>query len=268
MSTTWDPVNKNASIALSNGNLTATHNGTPGLNIAGRAIDAATVTTGQKIYWLTQIANDASASDGTGAGCCTAAETFADGQWLGNVTTGFAIYDDGKIYQNGVAIRTLTPWVEGTWIGHALWGKNRYWVSINGVWQDGDPNTLTGGLDVSALADLIPAYNVWNQAGVMGVVLANFGATALAFPAPTGFTTLDSVPAAPVANSGGGAFRHIGRHSRDELEPEEEAVTVATTEELPTKPLSRKMRKRLAAVAKQSPNDDEEEEAMMLLLAA
>lgn len=65
----------------------------------------------------------------------------------------------------------------------------------------------------------------------------------------------------------GGGFRHIGRFTRSELE-EDEAVTVATSEELPVKPPSRKMRKRLAIAAKANPVEDEEEEAFMMLLAA
>jgi hypothetical protein len=47
------------------------------------------------------------------------------------------------------------------------------------------------------MGDLFPAYNVWNQAGVMGQVTANFGATALAFAAPTGFSTFDTIPVPP-----------------------------------------------------------------------
>lgn len=85
------------------------------------------------------------------------------------------------------------------------------------------------------------------------------------------FLSQIGVTAAPVVANIGGGFQHLGRHTRDELFPEEEAVTEATTEALPVKPPSRKMRKRIAAAAKQPPAppvDDEEEEAMMIGLAA
>lgn len=84
------------------------------------------------------------------------------------------------------------------------------------------------------------------------------------------FLSQIGVTAAPVVANVGGGFRHIGRHTWSELE-EDEAVTEATTEELPVKPPSRKMRKRVAAAKKQPalPSvDDEEEEAMMIGLAA
>jgi hypothetical protein len=72
-----------------------------------------------------------------------------------------------------------------------------------------------------------------------------------------------------VAAHAGGGFRHIGRKTRDEWdELDAPAYTVATSEALPVKPPSRKMRKRLAIAAKANPVEDEEEEAFMMLLAA
>jgi hypothetical protein len=274
MTTQWSPTKINSNIVLSNGGLTPTALVSQGYQ-AGSC--DALITVGVKKYW--EIHLDALSGPGsTAVGLDNASNTYATGSYLGINFFGLGYYDDGtEIFANSTIATYGVP-VLGDTICVACIGGQKAWFRIihlgvvgnwnNDVILNQNPANGVGGQDISALGDVSPAYSVVGFGGPSQLT-ANFGASAFLGDVPVGYTGFDTVPV-PVApaNSGGGAFRHIGRHSRDELEPEEEAVTVATTEELPTKPLSRKMRKRLAAVAKQSVNDDEEEEAMMLLLAA
>lgn len=272
MTTTWSATDKNAHVALSNGALTAATDGTLNLHFAGRS--SAAIGAGDRKFWeLTITALDA--LHDAGVGIVNASETFGDDSFLGSQSNGIGYYDgDGSVFSAGGLIATMAAFGAGDIIGIACHGGSRLWLRVNGgFWNNfgtDDPAIDMGGFDISAMGVLFPAFNVRSGSQIT----ANFGATAFAFAAPSGFTGFDSVPAPPVvvANVGGG-FHHIGRYTRDELEGEEEEpeYTTATTEQLPVKPPSRKMRKRLAAAKKQPappPVDDEEEEAMMIGLAA
>lgn len=96
----------------------------------------------------------------------------------------------------------------------------------------------------------------------IAVGLTSFAALAATDAVDTASFAVNSGAAPVVIANIGGGFRHIDRVTREELEGLEEEA----------KPPSRKMRKRLAVVAKQAKprpmNDDDEEEAMILLLAA
>lgn len=276
MTTTWSATSKNAHAVLSNGSLTAATDGAATHSVG---IATSVIGVGVKIYWEAPI-NTSAAPHEIGSGLANASQTFADDDFMGNSAFSIGAYNDGAVYKNFSG--TLTQFATvGTFNAGdtqclAAIGGSKLWVRINGgnwnndILANQDPANNIGGLDISDLGAVFPAFDAQNT----GKLTANFGATALAFPVPGGFTTLDQIPAPPVvvANVGGG-FQYLGRHTRDELFPEEEAVTVATTEALPVKPPSRKMRKRLAVAKKQPvvavpPVDDEEEEAMMIGLAA
>jgi hypothetical protein len=210
MATVWSSVTKEAAIVLSNGGLTALC-GT-GRSYSPGACDTF-ITAGQLIYFEVHL-DVLSQLGATAVGIANASNSYALGQYLGRSNNSIGYFDDGTLIRNDVTLATFTVPVVGDTIGVAVKSGDKAWFRLNGVWQSGDPNTLTGGTDISTLGDVNPAYSV------VGTVVetqntANFGATALQSAKPTGFSTLDTIPVPPTppaAPTGGGPALYPKRH--------------------------------------------------------
>jgi hypothetical protein len=180
-------VSHGATLIISNGALTATA-GSAVAYQPGRSIDAGLVGSGFKYYWTSVFGTLAAAgSSSTGVG--NASFVFANGNYLGINNNSIGWFDDGTVIRNNVTIATYGIPAVGDVLGTAIWGGNKLWFSRNGVWQSGDPNTLTGGIDISTLGDVYPAYNVTYNGSVASAVTFAFGSVFVQ-PAPTGFTYL------------------------------------------------------------------------------
>lgn len=166
---TWDPANKGANLALTGGNLTAT-------TVLGNNNSGVRSTVGKssgKPYWE----NKHTASNEGNTGICDSSYNFAG--YLGGDTHGVS-YDsnDGKLYYNNAAVATGgATYILNDVIGMALdVGASTIAFYKNNVLQYTYTFSLTGTI-YAANGDFGTASST-----------ANFGATALTYTPPTGYT--------------------------------------------------------------------------------
>lgn len=177
-SATWDVTNKNANDTISGGGLVVTDGG-PAADHVGRGTTATTaITAGIKRYWEVK---DTLNGVNAGAGICNATLTFPDAQFLGQTANGLGYINDGNVWRNFAQLITISSFTTGDILGFACDGGNKIWLAKNNVFS-GVPG-VSGGLDISAMGTVFPAYN--SQTGV--VLTANFGSS-FAFTPPSGFT--------------------------------------------------------------------------------
>lgn len=188
---TWSVTNKNASVALSNGNRTATGAGTTNVYRAGRSDTSITGT--QKMYWECHIDSLTGTIGESAVGVCNVSNTFDDGAYLGVQATAMAYYDDGTVIQNNATLTTLAVPVAGNTICIALdRGNNKIWFRIgNGGWNNDvianqNPASNIGGLSTSTMGDVFPAYSVRLDVAASAYTLT----ATLLFAKPAGFTGL------------------------------------------------------------------------------
>lgn len=194
MTTIWG-ASKNAHAVLSNGSLTAATDGA-----ATHCVGVATASagTGVKRYWEAQN-NISAATHEAGAGLANASQTFVDNDFLGNSAFSIGAYNDGAVYKNysGTVTQfaTVGSFIAGQTQCFATFG-GKLWIRIdNGGWNNDilanqDPANNIGGLDISDLGTVFPAFDVQNT----GKLTANFGSTNFAFTPPAGFTGFDIPP--------------------------------------------------------------------------
>lgn len=180
--TTWNPADKNASITLSGGNLTAS--GTSASRAALRAI--ASHSTGKFYYEVVVSASPNIAN--TNAGIATAAANLAT--YISVDTTGVAYFEPVIFFNNGV-IASIQSAALGDTICIAVdLGAQFIWVRTNGGnWNNdpaANPATGTNGTSFAGIAagPYFPAATLDSTTDVM---TANFGATAYAQTVPSGF---------------------------------------------------------------------------------
>jgi hypothetical protein len=113
-------------------------------------------------------------------GLASGPDSSAAGWYLGATTI------DG----NSVNLITgMSTYIIGDNIGMAVdIGNNRLWMRLNGgLWNNNgsaDPVGNVGGADISYMS---PPFFVWVYGTNSGVETVNFGATAYAFAAPSGY---------------------------------------------------------------------------------
>lgn len=191
MATTWNSLDKDAGITLSNGNLTATgSSGQPDRTV--RATTA--ITTGQKRYWETQFTTLGGGPD-DGIGFALASCPL--NTWIGNGTANNSVGNfkaDTAVYGFTVIGTVSVAWALNDWVGCAVdFDGKLVWYRINGVWNAGgtaNPATGVGGFTFSCVGDVFPAITFGNNTGT-GVATANFGATPLNAAVPAGFSSFD-----------------------------------------------------------------------------
>jgi hypothetical protein len=179
MSCTWNPVDKNANITLSNGNLTAT----AGYS-AWQAVRSTDYKSSGKLYWEVTVAVANSAS--YMVGIATADASLAN--YIGSDAHGYSYYGSTgvKMYNGGSSAYGDTYTLNDI-IGTALDLDNgKIWWSKNGVWQNsGDPAAGTNEAYSGITGDFYPAISLTNS----NALTVNFGATSFAYSAPTGFAS-------------------------------------------------------------------------------
>lgn len=108
-------------------------------------------------------------------------------EFVGSDEFGYSYHSlDGKAYSNAASLVYGDTYIAGDVIGVALdLDDNKIWFSKNGVWQNsGDP--AAGTAQAFSLPD-DAFYAMWSGYDASEVT-ANFGATAFAYTAPSGFT--------------------------------------------------------------------------------
>jgi hypothetical protein len=209
--TTWNPADKNAAIALSGGNLTATSSaGSGSANCAVRATQA--ISTTQKQYFEVTVSGtvgqylsvgvmnaaaslSANIAQTNGAALVNnlftgSTRTYINGTQ--NITTAYSIFSSGQVIRVAVdraankiwwAVNN-NPWTSGAtpWIG-----------STSGTTDD--PATGTGGANISGVTGAI--YPALGSAWTGDVATFNGGTAAFAYTPPTGFTGVDITSGTP-----------------------------------------------------------------------
>ena len=183
---TWNPADRNASVGLSNGDLTMT------ANAADVAVRGTIGRSSGKLYFETRV--DAASGGSNDIGVMTAAASLANGWWVGRDSYGYGYAGTGNILTANTSTPGAPTFGAGDMIGVAVdLTAGRIWWSKNGVWT-GNPIAGTGGRAITA-GTYFPAAS-----GASGAVnTANFGASAFASAVPRGFAPWD-LSAPPAAN--------------------------------------------------------------------
>lgn len=181
--TTWNPSDKNASITLSGGDLTATNSSSSTTD--NKAVRGTIGKSSGKWYWEVTMTT---IGDNVQVGVARSTESLSN--FIGSGTYGWGYNNYGTLWNGGAGAVTKDAFTAGTVIGIAL-DMDSGEVSFykNGVLQ----HTFTG-----VTGTIYPALSAING----GVFTANFGATSFAHSAPSGFIALNSdSPYSPAAGS-------------------------------------------------------------------
>jgi hypothetical protein len=185
-SSTWNPSDKSANVALSNGNLTA-----QGTTTSDGGVRSTAARSSGKFYFEITWSSNAGGGN-TGCGIATIAAVLSSvGASAANAAL---VFVSGNIYVNGSNVGSITMASAPFTICVAVDLPNsRIWFrSGNGNWNNSgtaNPATNTGGLDISALFPTNAAYALMSVNGAtIPTYTANFGATAFAQAVPSGFS--------------------------------------------------------------------------------
>jgi hypothetical protein len=187
MAITWNPSDKSANVTLSGGNLIATWgSGTAGVR-ATSPITAAT-----KVYFENTIGTS-NANQFIGIGNASMPLNILIG--TDNNSVGYQSVG-GQVFLNNVVIGALAACGAGDVVCVAVDLTNsKIWFRKNGgLWNlsgTDNPATNTGGYSISGLA-AGPYFPAW-AANASNSATVNFGATAYAFTAPSGFGNVGNV---------------------------------------------------------------------------
>jgi hypothetical protein len=174
-----NPLDKNANIAVTNGNLTGTYTGNAALGIRG---SIALPSTG-KYYWEYQF------TGGVPFGSAGVASPTAS---LSSLSGTFVIYSEsGDKYVNSAS--------------SSAYGASYTTGDIIGVAHDADANTITfyknnisqGAISLTASTQYFPFFNIYNAA-----MTATFGQRPFAYTPPSGFVALNTfnLPASTIVD--------------------------------------------------------------------
>jgi hypothetical protein len=184
--TTWNPADKNANLTLSGGDLIFTQGA---FNDYASLRSVASASSGKKYWELTATTIGGAALTVEGFGN----STMALNTYLGANTNSMGWVGDGRVLLNDVTVTTIQTWAQGDTLCFALdLDNSKVWFRTNGgnwnndVIGNQNPATNTGGASLSGIAS--GPYFVMAQGHATGdSMTANFGATAYAQTAPSGF---------------------------------------------------------------------------------
>lgn len=175
--TTWNPLDKDSAITLSNGDLTATCTG--GSHPRVRAVDGKT---SGKYYWEFTPTDNASGNNVVGV-ANTSSPIVG---YLGYDANSWGWLGAGLSRNNGSNGPTVSTWTNGDVLGIAVdLGAGKIWFAKNGTWQNsGDPAAGTGAIWSNLSGTIKPACSIYDS---NADITANFGASAFTYSAPSGF---------------------------------------------------------------------------------
>ena len=185
---TWDPVDLNANIVLSGGDLDAA-SGTAAANQNYCGRNTLAISTGDKKY--TEIEVTALDPSPMILGIVNATFPFNDGHYLGIDTDGTALAPDGSVYYDNGVVASFDPYVQGDVIGIAVdFDAGLIWWQFNGSdWNadpSADPATGTGGHAIPLTGDAHWAYDLNYDGATQASITMHV--TPYDFTVPTGFT--------------------------------------------------------------------------------
>lgn len=195
--TTWNPADIGTRVALSGGDLIATNNGSTGAAMV-RSISSQT---SGKYYW--EITIGSSQTNSLAIGIADSTQPLST-SFLGGGVHGAGYFGAGAVSFNSATAQTIMTFTAGDIIGVAIdIGNKGIWFRKNGGnWNNNasaDPvtNTLTitnstawGGGGAFWTGPLFACVDVEKGTATVDSCTANFGATAFANTAPSGFGNL------------------------------------------------------------------------------
>ena len=165
---TWNPSDKNSNLGLSNGNLTVSNN----VGGAWHSVRATIGKSSGKWYWETKLILGTNVDTGV----ANTTQSIANTQYPGASVNSWGYLKVGSVYHSGSVLTTYATYAVNDIIGLALdmdAGTCAFYK--NNVLQ----GTVTG---ISGIFyPMVGLYDLNAQ------FLANFGATTMAYTAPTGF---------------------------------------------------------------------------------
>lgn len=172
-SMTWNPLDKDASITLSNGNLTAAGSANNSL------VRATTRVIGKKYAELNM---SIQSGNNTTIGLSKSSVSVS-GTNLGFVADAIAYYASNQIYTNSSNMGSFDAYNQGDTVMMAFDNNTgNLWYGRNGVWLFGNPSAGTGGINIGT-GDWYFTFNP--SPSCTGV--AKFGATPFSYTPPAGF---------------------------------------------------------------------------------
>lgn len=183
MAVTWDPAKTDASITLSNGNLT----GTGTVNALKTGLATLSRSAG-KYYWEVVCNASFTTNDNIGFGNAATADTY-----LGFDANSIGWINDGRVLLNNINIGSVATWASGSILSVAVdMGAKLIWFRVgagnwnNDVLANQNPATGTGGRSLSTLS-AGPYFPAMCPGQINTQFTADFGATAFAESMPAGF---------------------------------------------------------------------------------
>ena len=191
--TGWNASDKSANITLSNGSPPLTVTSGTGTYESVRSIASAS---SGKVHWQLHLDSAVGGTSGFVQGFCTASHSLATVLGFSDHSFGWAA--SGVLLQDSSGVGNIgATWTTGDWISFALnIPAKLFWVRINGGnWlaadgSTGDPVAGTNGIDFSGMAAFTLFAACSTQDHATNAYTANFGATAYAFAAPSGYGNL------------------------------------------------------------------------------
>lgn len=173
MAVTWNPADKDASIVLSNGDLTTTTSVTGYHGVRATSGHA----TGKRYFEITLGTVD----EFFRIGLAKATWTLTS---IGAATTGWGYKNNGYVFYNDTGYGPALSFATGDIISVAVdLDAHKLWFGVNGVWS-GDPAAGTGAVMTNLTDTLYPAFSAYTSGNS---ATANFGDTAFAYEVPSGF---------------------------------------------------------------------------------
>lgn len=182
---TWDPSNHGTNVALSDGNLTAS--GTGGSDFTGPNSVRATLSISSGKWYFEVTTTYATHS---GPGFCNGSFDPEGSTWLGGDSHSLLWRNNGIVYC-GLGNKGASSFANGDVLQLAIdMDSRKLWIGKNGTWlESGDPAAGTNPFMTSAempSGDFFPGAVVYDS---LGIVTANFGASAFTYSVPSGFNS-------------------------------------------------------------------------------
>lgn len=177
---TWNPADKHANITLSNGNLTATHNGTLWLTVR------ATMSRSSGKYYFNNVVQAGNSLCGLLIGTY---DITATDRYVGKSPQGWAYWgaNGNKMNNNSWSALGAVCSTNDVVTTAVDFGAGEIWWAVNGTWQgSGDPETGANPAYTGVAGDLFPAIS---EFGVGRANTAIFGVHAYG---PAGFSPWES----------------------------------------------------------------------------
>lgn len=182
---TWSPTDKNASIALSNGNLTAVKNSPDGTYGAIRATQGASA--GKLYFEVLIVAGTTSPYITVGLALAAASLTI----YTGADASGWGYYGQtGQKSTNAVLSAYGAVFGTGDVIGVFYDGSTgSVWFAKNGAVQGGDPVAGTAPAFTGIAGTVFPAVALWRASSPAHTVTGRFKTSEFAYAPPAGYTS-------------------------------------------------------------------------------